>query len=70
MSGHRISISDILAERFWQVAILTAGGAIGLARLLPGVNATGYSIGQAAQMLQQLGAVLPADLEIVLEELA
>ena len=31
MSGHRISISDIVAGRFWQIAILTAGGAIGLA---------------------------------------
>ena len=31
MSGHRISISDIAAGRFWQIAVLTAAGAIGLA---------------------------------------
>jgi len=31
VSGHRISISDVVAGRFWQIAILTAGGAIGLA---------------------------------------
>ena len=31
MSGHRISISDIATERFWQIAVLTAAGAIGLA---------------------------------------
>ena len=31
MSGHRISISDIAAGRFWRIAVLTAGGAIGLA---------------------------------------
>ncbi len=31
MGGHRISISDIATERFWQVAVLAAIGAIGLA---------------------------------------
>jgi lipoprotein-anchoring transpeptidase ErfK/SrfK len=31
VSGHRISISDVAAGRFWQIAVLTAGGAIGLA---------------------------------------
>ncbi len=31
MSGHRIFISDIATERFWQIGVLTAAGAIGLA---------------------------------------
>ncbi|MFH1341538.1 MAG: L,D-transpeptidase family protein [Pseudomonadota bacterium] len=31
MSGHRISIANIATERFWQVAVLAAAGAIGLA---------------------------------------
>ena len=31
MGGHRIFITDIATERFWQIAVLTAAGAIGLA---------------------------------------
>ena len=31
MGGHRISIADIATERFWQIAVLTAAGAIGFA---------------------------------------
>ncbi|MDB5575227.1 MAG: hypothetical protein JWR80_403 [Bradyrhizobium sp.] len=31
MGGHRISIADIATERFWQIAVLTAAGAVGLA---------------------------------------
>jgi lipoprotein-anchoring transpeptidase ErfK/SrfK len=31
VGGHRISISDIATERFWQIAVLTAAGAIGAA---------------------------------------
>jgi lipoprotein-anchoring transpeptidase ErfK/SrfK len=31
VGGHRISVSDIATERFWQIAVLTAAGAIGLA---------------------------------------
>src|SRR4051794_29304597 len=31
VSGHRISVVDFLAERFWQVAALTAVGLLGSA---------------------------------------
>ncbi len=31
MDGHRISIAGIATERFWQIAVLTAAGAVGLA---------------------------------------
>ena len=31
MGGHRIFTADIATERFWQIAVLTAAGAIGLA---------------------------------------
>ena len=31
MGGHRIFIADIATERFWQIAVLTAAGAVGLA---------------------------------------
>jgi lipoprotein-anchoring transpeptidase ErfK/SrfK len=31
VSGHRISIADIITQRFWQIAVLTAAGMIGSA---------------------------------------
>ena len=31
MDGYRISIAGIATERFWQIAVLTAAGAVGLA---------------------------------------
>jgi len=31
VGGHRIFIADIATERFWQIAVLTAAGAVGLA---------------------------------------
>jgi hypothetical protein len=31
VSGHRISVADFVAERFWQVAALTTAGLIGSA---------------------------------------
>lgn len=65
MGGHRISIADIATGRFWQIAVLTAGGAIGLAspaeasRYYWSDYDYGFSQGRPAPLLQRPQRVRP-----------